>query len=127
MEAQVLCQILDHIPSSVAVYTPEGRLVYCNRIYLQRFSAGETPEGHPFLKTGRREYYQISRLPEAAEQLCRDGGEQSDLLGSWRRRYVLLDQAAEPLILEVLSPRFPPAHGSAAGGSPASTRGDDPL
>lgn len=107
MEAQALCQILDHIPSSVAVYTPEGRLVYCNRTYLQRFGAGDAPEGRPFLKAGRREYYQISRLPEAAEELSRDGGEQSDLLGSWRRRYVLLDQGPEALILEILSPAAP--------------------
>lgn len=107
MEAQALCQILDHIPSSVAVYTPEGRLVYCNHTYLQRFGAGEAPEGRPFLKAGRREYYQISRLPEAAEELSRDGGEQSDLLGSWRRRYVLLDQGPEALILEILSPAAP--------------------
>ena len=49
MEAQALRQILDHIPSSVAVYTPEGRLVYCNHTYLQRFGAGEAPEGRPFL------------------------------------------------------------------------------
>ena len=107
MEAQALRQILDHIPSSVAVYTPEGRLVYCNHTYLQRFGAGEAPEGRPFLKAGRREYYQISRLPEAAEELSRDGGEQSDLLGSWRRRYVLLDQGPEALILEILSPAAP--------------------
>ena len=107
MEAQALRQILDHIPSSVAVYNPEGRLVYCNHTYLQRFGAGEAPEGRPFLKAGRREYYQISRLPEAAEELSRDGGEQSDLLGSWRRRYVLLDQGPEALILEILSPAAP--------------------
>lgn len=107
MEAKALRQILDHIPSSVAVYTLEGRLVYCNHTYLQRFGAGEAPEGRPFLKAGRREYYQISRLPEAAEELSRDGGEQSDLLGSWRRRYVLLDQGPEALILEILSPAAP--------------------
>ncbi len=107
MEAKALRQILDHIPSSVAVYTLEGRLVYCNHTYLQRFGAGEAPEGRPFLKAGRREYYQISRLPEAAEELSRDGGEQSDLLGSWRRHYVLLDQGPEALILEILSPAAP--------------------
>ena len=107
MEAKALRQILDHIPSSVAVYTLEGRLVYCNHTYLQRFGAGEAPEGRPFLKAGRRESYQISRLPEAAEELSRDGGEQSDLLGSWRRRYVLLDQGPEALILEILSPAAP--------------------
>ena len=47
--------ILDLIPSAVALYTQDQRLLFCNRAFREHFGAEDGPlEGRHFLKVGRR-------------------------------------------------------------------------
>ena len=98
--------ILDVIPSSVAVYTIEGTLLFCNRTFAETYGAEDgVREGVHFLKAGRRMYYQISRLPAATAQF--QTGMRESLRDSYagkQRIYTPLEQGAELLVAEVIIP-----------------------
>lgn len=113
MEHEISClkQVLDLIPSAVALYSPEGQLQYCNLAFQRDFGAEDGDlTGRPYLKAGRRHYYTISRLQEAAEQLQQDASaRQTDVYAGQQRTYCLLAEGGKPLVLELIAPLTAPA------------------
>jgi len=111
LELDCLRQVLDRIPSAVAVYTLDHRLEFCNRAFLESFSPESgTPEGRRFLEVGSRQYHQLSRLPQVSEAF-RTGrtADQSSVYAGKRRTYSLLRSKDQSLILEVITPFTAPA------------------
>ena len=112
MEKQLglLKEILNFVPFSVAVYTMEDRLAFCNRSFAELYGVRENGlEWEHFSQVGKQSYYKISRLMEAAERFRGgDTGEQSDLFAGNRRTYALLEQEGERLILEMIEPLTTP-------------------
>lgn len=109
LELNHLKQVLDVVSSTVALYSLDGRLRFCNLAFRKTFGAeGGSLEGLPFLKAGRRYYYTISRLPEATEQLQREPtGPQTDVYAGQQRTYCLLEEHGERLVLELIAPLSP--------------------
>ena len=103
-------KILNLIPSAIALYSPDSRLQFCNLAFQETFGAESGDlTGQPFLKAGRRFYYTISRLPEAAEQLQQDPSAiQTDVYAGQRRTYCLLQEDEGPLVLELIVPAEAP-------------------
>ena len=112
MEKQLglLKEILNFVPFSVAVYTMEDRLAFCNQNFAELYGVRENGlESEHFSQVGKRQYYKISRLMEVAEWFRRgDSGSQSDLFAGNRRTYALLEQGGERLILEMIEPLTTP-------------------
>lgn len=101
--------ILDLIPSAVALYTQDQRLLFCNRAFREHFGAEDGPlEGRHFLKVGRRYYYKISRFPEAAQHLQSDSTSQSDVYAGQQRIYHRLEWRGKRLFLELIAPLASP-------------------
>ena len=124
-ELEYLREILDLIPSAVAVYTPDRRLRLCNRTFRDRFGGpAGCPPGTPYLEVGRRGYYALSRLPEAAEQLRRDPSvRQSDICAGQQRVYSLLGRGPEAPVAELIAPLPAPAPPERPADVPESPEG----
>ena len=104
IKIDILKDVLDMVPSAVAVYTLDSRLVFCNRAFADTYGTeAATPEGMGFLQVGRRQYYRISRLPEATEQFRKGKkAEQSDVYAGKRRTYSLLEGEGDTFVLEMI-------------------------
>lgn len=107
MEQDLICtkKILDIMPSAAAAYTADLRLVLCNRAFAENYGAesGALP-GKLFSEVGREQYYLISRLPGAVEQLLQREEDLHDIYAGQRRVYSLLRQENSVWILELIAP-----------------------